>query len=56
MRFIFAAIFAVMAYLLWPSGIFNIPFSQSSLGNIFRLVGAILFGIIAINALFERNQ
>jgi hypothetical protein len=56
MRFIITAICAVMAYLLWPSGVFNIPFSQLPLGNIFRLVGAILFGIIAINALFERNQ
>jgi putative Ca2+/H+ antiporter (TMEM165/GDT1 family) len=56
MRFIFTAIFAVMAYLIYPSGIFDIPFSQLTLENYFRFAGTILFAVIAISVLFERNQ
>lgn len=53
MRLILSAIFAALAYALYPAGVFHIPFAQLTLGNIFSLIGAVIFGIMAITALFE---
>jgi hypothetical protein len=55
MRFILTAIFAAIAYALYPSGVFHIPFAQLTLGNIFSLIGAVIFAVMAIAALFEQT-
>jgi hypothetical protein len=52
LRFIIAAVLAAIAYQLYPTNVFHIPFSQLSLGNIVKLIGAVIFGIAAIKTLF----
>lgn len=42
------AVFAVLAYVIFPEGIFNTPFAQLTVGILLRLVGAVVFGILAI--------
>jgi len=53
MRYVLSTIFGAVAYILFPIGIFSIPFSQLTLENIFRLVGAVAMGVMAIVELFE---
>lgn len=50
------AILGTIAYALYPSGIFDIPFAQLTLGKILRLIGAVIFAIAVIAALFERDK
>jgi hypothetical protein len=52
LRFIIAAVLGAIAYDLYPKTFFDIPFSQLSLGNIVKLIGAVLFGIAAIKTFF----
>ncbi len=49
-RIVFAAVFGTIAYFLYPEGIFSVPFSQLTLGKIFSLVGAVIFGLFTIGA------
>ncbi len=55
MRFVFAAAFGLLAYILFPAWILGIPFNQYSLGDMLRLVGAAIFGILAFQALLKKS-
>jgi len=52
MRFVLTAVFGALAFILFPTGIFSIPFAQLNLGKIFCFIGSAFFGIITISALF----
>jgi uncharacterized membrane protein YvlD (DUF360 family) len=53
MRFILTAVFGVIAYALYPVGVFSIPFSQLTLGNILCVIGAAFFGLLAAKSLIQ---
>lgn len=36
------------AYWLWPSGVTEIPVSQLTLGQIFRVIGSLFLGLIGV--------
>ena len=48
----FMAILGTIAYVLYPQNILDIPVSNLTLENMFRLIGTAIFGILAIVLLF----
>ena len=48
----FMAILGTIAYALYPQDILDMPISNLTLENMFRLIGAAIFGILAIVLLF----
>jgi len=53
MRFVYVVVCGAIAFFLYPVGVFHTPFAQLTLGKVFSLIGAILFGIGALISLFE---
>jgi hypothetical protein len=41
-------IFAVLAYLIYPGGISDIPFSELTAGPVIRLTVAVVLGVLSI--------
>jgi len=41
-------IFAVLAYIIFPAGILNIPFAELTAGPVLRLSGAVILGVLTI--------
>lgn len=45
---IICVIFAGLAYIIYPVGIFNIPITELTAGPVLRLTGAVMIGIVTI--------
>lgn len=48
----FTVILGIIAYALYPQDILDIPISNLTLENMFRLFGTTIFGVLAIFLLF----
>ncbi|MGC1401979.1 MAG: hypothetical protein WA974_03530 [Thermodesulfobacteriota bacterium] len=48
----FTVILGTIAYALYPQDILDIPISNLTLENMFRLIGTTIFGVLAIVLLF----
>ncbi|MEW6599571.1 MAG: hypothetical protein AB1499_01235 [Nitrospirota bacterium] len=46
-------VFAVLAYLICPSGILDIPAGKLTAGHVLKLTGTAIFGVISILILID---
>jgi hypothetical protein len=46
-------VFAVLSYIIFPAGIFDIPFAELTSGPVLRLTGSVIAGGLAILILID---
>lgn len=41
-------VFALLTYIIYPAGIWDVPFSDLTSGRVLRLTGAVILGVLTL--------